>query len=323
MRFSVIMPVYNAEQSLRRSLESLTAQTFRDFELVAVDDCSSDGTAEMLQVFANGSGISTTIIRHEVNRGVATARNTALDAAKGEYICWLDADDIMSPDALSQWDAAISLNNWDIITCEWFLSMTHSERYMVQASFETPLEGLKNLMAGVARWNLWLFCIRRILIEQTGIRFTEGMNMGEDMSFVCRLLMNAESSGLVRKGLYHYHQTETSVSKEISEDNVRQVSFNVSQVEDALSKSRYSAIASPYLDFLKLNVKLPLLISPRVSDYRRWYKWWPAANCRASANKALPWRTRAIQVAASHKLWPVLKVYYFFLNKVYYGLIYR
>lgn len=323
MKISVIMPVYNAEKTLPRSLDSLKAQSFRDFELVVVDDCSSDGSSDLIRSFTAKNDIPLTYVRHECNRGVAAARNTALEAAAGEYVCWLDADDAMADDALETWARAIDENNWDIITCEWLLVMPHSERYMVQAPFDTPEIGLKNLMAGVARWNLWLFCIRLSLIRETGIRFVEGMNMGEDMSLVCRLLMRADSSGLIRKPLYRYRQSDSSLSKVISEENIRQMSANVSDICDAISVSRLSHLEYPYTDFLKLNVKLPLLISSRVSDYRRWYAWWPEANASASANKALPRRTRLIQAAASRKLWPVLKLYDFLLNKFYYGIIYR
>ena len=147
--------------------------------------------------------------------------------------------------------------------------------------------------------------------------------MGEDMSFVCRLLMQAESSGLIPKALYHYRQSDSSVSKTISEENVRQMSANVCQIQDAIRLSNYAYLEQPYLDFLKLNVKLPLLISSKVEDYRKWYSWWPESNASASKNKALPARTRFIQGAAAHKLWPIMKVYDFLLNKVYYGIIYR
>lgn len=321
MKVSVIMPVYNAAASLQRSLGSLKAQTFKDFELVAVDDCSADGSGEIVKAFAEENGIALKLIRHERNRGVAAARNTALEAAEGRFIAWLDADDEMAPEALQSLVESAEKNSWDVTGCEWYLVKSHSERYMVQAGFDTPEQALKNLMAGVMRWNLWLFLIRRESIG--GIRFEEGMNMGEDMSFMCRLFMEISSAGLVKQGLYRYSQSDSSVSKVISESNVAQMSRNVDTVGKALAESKFKELAVPYLDFLKLNIKLPLLISDRKSDYRRWYSWWPEANGSAGADKALPARTRLLQQAAAHKCWCAVRIYNFLLNKIYYGIIYR
>lgn len=321
MNVSVIMPVYNAAASLPRSLGSLKAQTFKEFELVAVDDCSSDGSGEVIKTFAEENGIALKLIRHERNRGVAAARNTALESAEGEYIAWLDADDEMNPDELEAMITAAETNGWDVTGCEWYLVKSHSERYMAQAGFDNPEQALKNLMAGVMRWNLWLFLIRRESIG--GLRFEEGLNMGEDMSFMCRLFMNVNSAGLVKKGLYRYSQSDSSVSKTISEANVSQMSGNVDSVGKALAESHFKELADPYMDFLKLNIKLPLLISVRKSDYLRWHSWWQEANGSAGANKALPTRTRLLQQAAAHKRWSIVRLYNFLLNKIYYGIIYR
>ncbi|MCQ2137453.1 MAG: glycosyltransferase [Bacteroidales bacterium] len=321
MKVSIIMPVYNAAATLQHSLGSLLKQDFRDFEIVAVDDCSSDNSAEILKSFCDRNGIALNLIRHEHNRGVAAARNTALDAAAGEYICWLDADDALADGALSEWVKTADDNQWEITGCEWYMTKAKSERYMAQAPFDTPEQALKNMMAGVMRWNLWLFLIRREAIG--GLRFIEGLNMGEDMSFMCQLMMKTDNVGLIKEGLYHYWQNEKSVSRSFSEANISQVTANVELMSEALRKSRYSSLGNPYVDWLKLNIKLPLLVTGRKSDYRRWRQWWPECNQAASSNKTLPARTRLLQMAAAKGLWPIVWLYTFLLNKIYYGIIYR
>lgn len=321
MKLSVIIPVYNAAATLRHSLGSLCGQDFRDFEIVAVDDCSTDGSAEVLKSYCEENGMELHLIRHEINRGVAAARNTALDAARGEYICWLDADDVLAEGALSEWVKTADDNRWDVTGCEWYLTKAQSERYMVQAPFSTAEEALRNLMCGTMRWNLWLFLIRRDAIG--GLRFTEGLNMGEDMAFICRLMMKAGEVGLIRKGFYHYWQNDQSVSRSFSEANIGQVSANVALLAEALRGSGFAALEDPYLDFLKLNVKLPLLVTGRRADFRKWRQWWPQSSRAVSANKALPARTRLLQSAAGCGLWPVVWLYDLLLNKIYYGIIYR
>ncbi len=95
---SIIMPVYNCARFLRESIVSVLAQTFRDFELIAVDDGSSDGSWELLQTFTD-KHIRT--FRFEQNRGVAFARNFAIEKANSKYLVFLDADDITHPTRLA------------------------------------------------------------------------------------------------------------------------------------------------------------------------------------------------------------------------------
>ena len=90
-RVSVIMAVYNASRFLREAVGSILCQTFRDFELIAVDDASSDSSLDILQGFADER---IRIIRHDRNHGAAISRNDALRAACGEYVAIMDADDV-------------------------------------------------------------------------------------------------------------------------------------------------------------------------------------------------------------------------------------
>ena len=102
-RISVIMPAHNVEAYVGEALASLHAQSATDFELIAVDDGSTDGTADILEAWRGRfeeSGRRATIVRREQG-GAGAARNDALDRARGEYLCFLDSDDRLHPDALA------------------------------------------------------------------------------------------------------------------------------------------------------------------------------------------------------------------------------
>ena len=101
MKISVLMPVYNVEKFLTQTLQSLAAQTFRDFELIAVDDCSTDRSPEILHEYS-AQLPSCRIIRNSVNRHVSASRNIGLRAAQGEYIYCIDSDDWLLPDCLEK-----------------------------------------------------------------------------------------------------------------------------------------------------------------------------------------------------------------------------
>ncbi len=94
---SVVMPVFNVAPYVKDAVQSVLDQTYTDFELIAVDDGSSDQSVEILESFSDGR---IRIIRHEHNRGVAAARNTGISAAEGEFLAFLDADDLMVPSRL-------------------------------------------------------------------------------------------------------------------------------------------------------------------------------------------------------------------------------
>ena len=324
MKVSVIMPVYNAAATLRTSLESIKAQTFRDFELVFVDDSSTDGTAEIIGSFAAESGIACKLVKQPCNGGVAAARNRGLEAAEGEYVAWVDADDAIAPEALEKAVEAVSRTDADIVGWDWTLGFERNGRYMRQADWSTPLEALKALMGGTMRWNLWLFLIRRSLIEKNGIRFIDGANMGEDMLFIIKAFACAGNAVQLHGSLYRYNAVSgSSISRQFSEQRRSEVSRNVTEVESVLAASAYAAELKDYVNHLKLFIKLPLIISADRENYDIWYNWWPEANAWADANKALPWRTRMVQKMAASRCRLGVKLYYLLVYKLVYGLIYR
>ena len=98
MKLAILIPVYNAEKYLRECLDSVLAQTFPDWEAICVDDGSTDGSGAILDEYAAKDGRFRVI--HQKNAGVSAARNAALDVAKGEWVCFVDADDVIDRDWL-------------------------------------------------------------------------------------------------------------------------------------------------------------------------------------------------------------------------------
>lgn len=322
MKVSVVIPVYNAEKTLSECLGSLQAQTFRDFEVVFVDDCSTDESPVIMRRFLEESGLPGRIIRQEKNGGVAAARNRGLDEAKGEYLCFLDADDKMAPEALSL--VSDACKGADIVGWDWTLGFEKNGRYMRQADYDSPLQALKNLMGGTMRWNLWLFALRRGFVESSGLRFSPGANMGEDMQFMIRAYCLAGSVVQLHASLYRYNAVSTtSISRQFSEVRRREISENLDVALKAVDESPYAAILGEYKDQLKLFLKLPLLIGTDRELYGIWYNWFPEANRAAMQNKRLPLRTRVLQWVASKRMWWAVKLYYIFVYRLVYGFIYR
>lgn len=314
MNVSVILPVYNATATLRRCLDSIKAQTYRNIELVAVDDRSTDGSLSVLEEFKAESGIETIVVRHKENQGVAVARNTGLDNATGDYICWIDADDWFEKNAISEMVNAIG--GRDILGFDWMLE-SNSTRYMRQADWKVPMEAMQAMMKGTMRWNLWMFMAKRSLYETNNIRFKSGQNMGEDMLVTFRLMQAAESGVQLHDALYHYMAPgETSVSHSMGEKQRMEVSKNLEELTREIEESEHRNELQPLMNNLKLFIKRPLLVTGERNDYRIWQRWMPEANTEALRSVGLPLHTRWLQRMAALNLWAGIKLYYIIVYRI-------
>lgn len=323
---SIIIPVYNASAVIHKCLEAINRQTYRKLEVLFVDDCCTDDSMDKLNDFLrqNSTDLKIKCIHHERNRGVAAARNTGLDNATGEYIYYLDADDFMEDNAIELMYREAERCQADITGCEWYLSFQKNERHMVQVGANTGNELFVKMARGVMRWNLWLFLVRRSLYEQNFIRFMEGMNMGEDMMVMMKLALCARKTVIIHRPLYHYVQTKSdSLTKTWAKGYQRQIDANVNEVENYIRMNRNDTCLKKEIDYLKLNIKLPLLISLSSSDYEKWQKWFPEANVSIMGNRDLSLRTRLLQLAASKHWYRLVKLYNFMVIKFVYGVLYR
>ena len=125
MKISILLPIYNRAHTLPRCLASIRAQTFTDWELIAVDDGSQDGSAELIT-----GDPRYRLLRHDVNRGASAARNTALAAAQGEYIALIDSDDEWLPAKLERQLAHMAARGADGCGCEYWMVDGAKERHI-------------------------------------------------------------------------------------------------------------------------------------------------------------------------------------------------
>ena len=116
MKLSIIIPVYNVELYLPQAVESVLAQSFRDFELILVDDGATDGSGEICDRYAGED--SRVKVIHQKNAGVSAARNAGVAAAQGEYIGFTDSDDIIERDMYQRMIALAQRYNAEVVQCE-------------------------------------------------------------------------------------------------------------------------------------------------------------------------------------------------------------
>ena len=138
-----------------------------------------------------------------------------------------------------------------------------------------------------------------------------------------RLFISAESVSIIHRPFYHYGQNNmNSLTKVYSPEHIRQVTNNVYEVERYVRESAYAGLLSPYLPLLKLNIKLPLLMTDDTARYRQWLEWFPEANGYVMHNKQISLRTRFIQWLAVKQNFSLLKLYHRCVFRLIYGTIY-
>ena len=203
---SVIVPVYNAAPYLRSSLDSVSAQTYRRFEAILVDDGSTDGSAEICREYCEKDG-RFQLYRKE-NGGASSARNYGLDRAEGTYVYFLDSDDELVPDAIEKLVARALETGADLV---FFEARTVDARgvfstgpYDYHRQYEPgDPYGMMREMTAHREFHVGtpLFFIRRSLFDLNRLRFTEGI-ISEDMIMAYRLFTLAERAAHVHEYLY-------------------------------------------------------------------------------------------------------------------------
>lgn len=209
---SVIIPAYNVEKYIARSVESVLKQTYRDFELLVIDDGSTDGTGNLADALAKQD--KRILVIHQANGGAAAARNKGLETAKGEFVAFLDSDDL--------WDKAFLEQTYNqIIACGGDFVYANTEERFVDGhtnfigSIYPREEKLDGFMSKTGEYqqpfSTIAVLIRRSLIEKYNIRFPVGMRFSEDTAFFLQVLSVAKTA-CVPKILAYYCRREDSTN---------------------------------------------------------------------------------------------------------------
>lgn len=327
MTVSIIIPMYKVASVLPTCIVCLESQTYTNLEVIFIDDCSSDNSSlivEEQRFRLERRGVKVKLLKHQINQGVAAARNTGLNNATGEYVYSFDADDYIEPSTIQMLVNEAQNTSADVVGSDWMLCEAGSKRYMNQPRVTTGQEAFSLMCKGKMKWNLWLFLIKRSLIEQSEkLRFIEGQNMGEDMMFMGKVFQRADKITMIPQALYHYSKTNTgSLTANYTDLHWQQVDSNLRELS-LYTETNGEKEQRQEIEFLKLNLKLPLLISPKWSDYRRWSSWFPEANQFIMQNDALPLRTKLLQLFAKYHLWVLVWLYYYIVMIFLYRLIHK
>ncbi len=217
-KISVIIPVYNAQNYLKRCLDSVCNQTLKDIEIICIDDCSSDNSKEILWQYANNYK-NLTIISLEKNQGESTARNAGLALSKGEYLGFVDNDDEIDLNFYEKLYQKAAITN-SALTADIIKAQAIEITYNGKEHIAEQLKENDDKLFFAAYW--WTAIYKRSLIIENNISFSTNHCLGGDLLFLNRAVIAAKNLQIVSGVYYRYYRREDSGdSKILSEEKIK------------------------------------------------------------------------------------------------------
>lgn len=213
---SIVVPVYNVQEYLSSCLDSIRNQTYEDFEMILVDDGSTDGSGGLCEQYAEMDHRIRVI--HQPNGGLSAARNTGIKAAKGEFICFIDSDDLVHKEYLEVLCEVQKQYNSDVVWCQFerFAGEPLMNQELDYSNCGKSRRDVWFLLAqtgqnskGVEAIVAWNKLIRTSIVKN--LRFPEGL-WHEDEFFITELVSIAKSFAVSSAVLYYYRQRNNSIT---------------------------------------------------------------------------------------------------------------
>ena len=239
---SIIIPIYNTEEYLPHCLDSILAQDFKDYELILVDDGSTDSSASICDQYA--AAHSQIRCLHQANGGHTCARQNGVRISLGEYITFVDSDDWICSEMYSHMCVAAQTTHADIIHCDYKAIMPHKEKlcsipfpygfYDKSRLAEIIYPGMiyfgTYFVFGIAP-NLWNKLFRRDILEKYLFRLPHNITVGEDGPITYACMLEASSAYFCNKAYYYYRSNISSIThhmdiKRLSENHTLFDTYN-------------------------------------------------------------------------------------------------
>ena len=288
--FSIIVPVYNTEKELERCVRSVTCQSFRDFELILVDDGSKDGSGALCDGFAVEDPRVVAI--HQQNSGSSEARNTGIRASKGDYLLFLDSDDLWSePNALSELHALVSKNPVDVVC--FGVEIYEEDGTFVKARVPSVWTGDDHSKEAVLRHLIYtnqyfsasyVKAIRRECFLKNDLYFIKGLLSGEDGEWSARVMVSCDTMAVYPKAFYkRIRRKSGSITSSLGKKNILDVLSAIENgVQIAKRQAQNDVLKDLYLEYwayqyaMLFGLTYPIRKDPEYPEIiRRFqdYKW--------------------------------------------------
>lgn len=221
-KISIIVPVYNAEKYLPICLDSIVSQTYKNLQIILVDDGSTDKSSKICDTYAEADSRILTI--HQENHGAVYARNIGIENAEGEYIAFADADDWLESNMIERLYKSLMINDADVSMCgrredtgstsisvnHGFLVGYYDKNKMIEEIYPNMIVNTSFFQWGIFP-GLWDKLFKKELLKRMHADVDIRITMGDDALCIYPYLLKANSIYILDECLYHYRQTPTSM----------------------------------------------------------------------------------------------------------------
>ena len=234
-KVSIIVPVYKTEEKLARCIHSILDQTYKDFELILVDDGSPDRSGVICDDFAMTDCRIQVI--HQMNSGAAAARNHGIEVSQGEYIGFVDSDDFVCKNNLEALISTIEKCQTDIAVCGFYQIKENDNRIEMSHGFREGTvfgrDEIENIMYRnifenkhtIGYFSLWNKLFSRKLILENNIRIHSDMSFGEDLIFILDCLKYCKGISFTENMGYCYEMTESGLFSRYQKNFINDISI--------------------------------------------------------------------------------------------------
>lgn len=231
MFFSIVIPVYNAQEYIEKAITSIQCQSFQDYEVICIDDGSTDNSAKILDGFSKKD--QRIRIVHCENGGVSRARNTGIDLARGEYLLFMDSDDEYEQNALRILAEKLMSEKPDFL-CFGYREVVYKDKQVIKNISKSygnteynqnqiRREGLA-LISHPLFGSVWSKAYKRSLLQEKNIRMNENLYIGEDYCFNLDVIQYVHDFQTIEDALYIYKiQNNNSIINRYKKDKFSQM----------------------------------------------------------------------------------------------------
>jgi glycoside transferase family 2 protein len=308
-KVSVVVPIYNVAQYIKRCTHSLFAQTFNEIEYIFVDDCTSDDSIELLnQVLLSYPQRKdfVNIFAHERNCGLVAARKTGIAHAKGKYVICFDSDDWMDINMVQLLYDEAERGNYDIVYCNYWEYRNGVYTAVKNVAYQSSILYIENILRGTLGAYLWNKLVKREIYKK--VSFNEGYDMWEDLQTSIQLFYYAHSISLLdSEPLYYYNLGNiTSISSSRSMKKMNGMIHNILFIESFLAEKNIPN-SNTWIYGRKCYCKLHMISGFVSADI--WKNTFPELNNALFSRKDVKWYSKMC-------IWLINKRLYLIYNLV-------
>ncbi len=282
IKVSILVPFFKVEKYVGKCVESLFSQTYKNIEYIFVNDCTPDGSMEVINEYIEKYHVNEKckIICHEVNMGISASRNDCLDNMTGDYFLFIDSDDYIDKDMVELLVEAALREDADISGCGYteeypdhsiefpqFYSNNHDE--MMRAITMLTIKGV-----------MWKLLVKSTIVTEhkDEVRFVPDRNMVDDYMFCCQIFYYAKRFAGVDRCMYHWIQYNPNNYTHTTVFAVKSQAAAIEMTESFYLKKGVLDIVKRELNIRKFVSKLPLLYDNNCINVKLWRSLFPESN---------------------------------------------